>query len=111
MQIKEDKVEIYRLRNVGISKSNWADIMIDTQEGSECGRIVIISDWGSWKYYWGACGCPFKVFLVELKDTPHYAAQKLGGVKRTKICPRFKEFWEQAFLPFFEPSTKTTLIG
>lgn len=73
MKITKSKVEIYRLRDNG----RWADITID--ENGNAGRISIASDWGSWQYFWGSCGCPFKEFLIGLKSNIHYVADKMGA--------------------------------
>lgn len=45
----------------------------------ETGRIQIASDFGSWQYYWGSCGMPFKEFLICLNIG--YAANKFGEDK------------------------------
>lgn len=59
--ITKSAVELYRIR---MKDSTWADITLDC--GEEAGRISIASDYGDWGYYWGACGCSFKKFLVHL---------------------------------------------
>jgi hypothetical protein len=72
--IEKKTVECYKMR----SKSGiWADITIDASENT--GRIQIASDYGSWQYYWGACGCAFKEFLCGLDK--HYVAGKFGASK------------------------------
>jgi hypothetical protein len=69
--IEKSAVECYKIRNSEV----WADITIDANEST--GRIQIASDYGSWQYYWGACGKPFKQFLTELDK--YYAASKFGA--------------------------------
>lgn len=74
--IKKETVECYKIRGVG-NTFDWADITIDARQNT--GRIQIASDNGSFQYYWGACGEPFKEFLIGLgKD---YAAGKFGESK------------------------------
>ena len=75
MKITKETIQLYKIREVG--EMGWADISID--EGEQCGRISIASDWGNWQYFWGACGCPFKEFLVHLKKDIHYTANKFGA--------------------------------
>lgn len=73
--IKKTNVECYKLRfKAGFA---WADITIDAADRT--GRIQIASDYGSWEYYWGACGIEFKEFLVGLNIS--YAAGKFGEDK------------------------------
>ncbi len=69
--ITKSTTELYKIRTVN---GAWADIVIDANGNT--GRIQIASDFGSWDYYWGACGNPFKKFLTELDK--HYAAGKFG---------------------------------
>jgi len=66
-------VECYKIR--GLAHGAWADITVDADANT--GRIQIASDYGSWENYWGACGCPFKEFLIGLDM--HYAAGKFGA--------------------------------
>jgi hypothetical protein len=71
--ITKSTVECYKIRSTSIH-NGWADITIDSK--GTTGRIQIASDYGDWQYYWGACGMPFKEFLISLgKD---YLAGKFG---------------------------------
>jgi hypothetical protein len=65
-------VECYKMRST--KSSAWADITIDANGNT--GRLQIASDYGSWQYYWGACGLSFKDFLISLNL--HYVADKFG---------------------------------
>lgn len=69
--VTKSHVECYKLRS---DKGAWADITIDMKD--KTGRIQIASDYGSWQYYWGACGETFKKFLIGLDL--HYIAGKFG---------------------------------
>lgn len=71
MKISRSQIECYRLKGDAF---NWAEISIN--EGNNAGRVSISSDFGNWAYYWGACGCSFKEFLIGLDI--HYAAGKFG---------------------------------
>jgi hypothetical protein len=61
-QITKTTVECYRLRHS--SGMYWADITVDANGNT--GRLQIASDYGSWQYYWGACGRTFKEFLLQV---------------------------------------------
>lgn len=78
-KITKTNVEYYKLRH--ISRSLWADITIDAVDHT--GRIQIASDYGSWQYYWGSCGCPFKQFISTIDI--HYAAGKFDASKHFDI--------------------------
>lgn len=73
--ITKSQVECYKLRHE--SGLYWADINVDANENK--GRIQIASDFGSYQYYWGACGCSFKEFLIKIGID--YAAAKFGEDK------------------------------
>lgn len=73
--ISKSNVECYKLRHE--SGAYWADITIDSKGNT--GRIQIASDFGSWQHYWGACGKPFKEFLITLDI--QYFARKVGEGK------------------------------
>lgn len=75
LSITKNSVECYKIRHQ--SGSYWADITIDSK--GTTGRLQIASDYGSWQYYWGACGCPFKEFLTQLDIG--YVAGKFGESK------------------------------
>ncbi len=81
MQISKQQVTQYQIRFP--DRSSWADITIEPN-GTQ-GRIAIISDYGSWNYYWGACGVPFVQFLLDLKKDPHYFANKVGEANYTDV--------------------------
>ena len=68
--IKKSLSQVYKFRRP--QASYWADITLD--DNGTCGRIQIASDFGAWQYYWGACGCPLKEFLIGLNY--HYVAGK-----------------------------------
>jgi hypothetical protein len=70
--IIKSQIECYKLRSN--NSEYWADVAIDAKGKS--GRISIASDFGGWQYYWGACGCSFKEFLISLDI--HYVAGKFG---------------------------------
>jgi len=72
--IKKTTVESYKVR---CDSFYWADITIDAD--GKMGRIQIVSDFGSWQNYWGACGCSFKEFLQKINID--YAADKFGAHK------------------------------
>lgn len=72
--ITKTQVECYKITS---PRSGWADIVVD--DNGKAGRIQIDSDYGSWQRYWGACGCPFKEFLVNLNLD--YVAGKFGASK------------------------------
>ncbi len=73
--INKTSVELYKIRHE--SGFCWADITIDAN--GTTGRISIASDYGSWQYYWGACGESFKKFLCGLDKS--YIAGKFGADK------------------------------
>lgn len=75
LTIVKSQIEIYKIRKE--NSSLWADISLDYN--GNAGRINISSDYGDWQYYWGACGEPFKDFLISLNI--HYAANKFGADK------------------------------
>jgi hypothetical protein len=70
--ITKSHVESYKVRHS--TGMYWADITIDSNDCK--GRIQIASDFGDYQYYWGACGSPFKEFLLRIGI--HYAAAKFG---------------------------------
>lgn len=72
--ITKTQVECYKINS---PRSGWADIVVD--DNGKAGRIQIDSDYGSWQRYWGACGCPFKEFLIDLNLD--YVAGKFGAAK------------------------------
>lgn len=67
-------VELYKIRG---GNGSYADITIDAKDNT--GRISISSDFGTWSYFWGACGEEFKPFLTGLDID--YAAGKFGENK------------------------------
>lgn len=78
------QVECYKFRAEGAPY--WADVTIDTTPGAKHGRISIASDFGSWSYYWGACGESFKKFLAGLDKwyvAKNFGADKFFDVKAT----------------------------
>jgi hypothetical protein len=75
MRISKKTIQLYKLRDIG--DCGWADISID--EGEQAGRISIASDWGSWQFYWGSCGKPFKQFLIGLSHNMDYVAGKMNA--------------------------------
>lgn len=70
LTISKSTVENYKVINCG----EYASISIDSQ--GDKGTIQITSSFGTWSYYWGACGIEFKKFLHGLDY--HYAAGKFG---------------------------------
>jgi hypothetical protein len=72
--IEKTTIECFKMRS---PSGTWADISIDAN--GKAGRIQIASDYGSWQFYWGACGCEFKEFLCGLDK--HYVAGKFGASK------------------------------
>ena len=75
--VTKSQLECYRLRNP--QGGYWAEIIIDTIAGMKHGRIMIVSDFGYWQNYWGACGEDFKKHLAGLDI--EYAAKKFGADK------------------------------
>lgn len=75
--VTKGTAEIYRFR--AQDGGYWAEVIIDTNPNSRMGRISIFSDFGSWNYFWGACGETFKKFLSGLDK--HYLAGKFGADK------------------------------
>jgi hypothetical protein len=89
MNVSKATAEVYHLREAGTHKT-WADIYIhETSEKS--GALLIRSDFGSWDYYWGACGHGFKKFLIGLNDS--YFSEKLMYGRSYEFYPDvwFKE--------------------
>ena len=74
-KITKSTVEVYRFR--AEEGAYWADVTIDSPPAAHYGRISIASDFGSWNYYWGACGTPFKIFLAGCDQ--HYVAKNFGA--------------------------------
>lgn len=72
-KITKSTVECYKIRQD--KGFYWADIVVD-HNGNK-GRISIASDFGSYQYYWGACGSSFKEFLCGIGID--YAAAKFGA--------------------------------
>lgn len=72
--IEKSTVECYKIRHE--SGRYWADITVDVTSNTS-GRIIISSDYGNYTNYWGACGCRFKQFLIDLNL--EYAANKFGA--------------------------------
>lgn len=70
--ITKSNVECYKIRS---NNHSWADITIDAKDNT--GRIQIVSDFGDWQFFWGACGKPFKKFLQGLKID--YVANKFNA--------------------------------
>lgn len=70
MKIEKSLVECYRMRD----GYEFADFTIDAHE--HAGRVSVASSYGSFEYYWGACGCPLKEFLGRIDMD--YAARKFG---------------------------------
>lgn len=68
--VTKKTLECYSIR----ANKTWAEIALDC--GNKSGRLQIASDYGSWQYYWGAAGVPFKEFLQGLDI--HYTAGKFG---------------------------------
>lgn len=73
--VTKSQVECYKFR--AVDAAYWADVTIDTTPGAKHGRINIASDFGTWSYYWGACGSSFKEFLMGLDK--HYVAKNFGA--------------------------------
>jgi hypothetical protein len=90
-RVHKDTIEIYRVR--GLKHGYWADISID--EGNNAGRISISSSNGNWSYYWGACGEPFKRFLIRLDI--HYTAGKFRCGNALDL-PSTIESWKRQLL-------------
>jgi len=86
--IEKSTVECYKIRHS--SGMCWADITIDSNGNT--GRIQIASDYGSWQYYWGACGCPFKKFLGKIDM--EYTADKFGESKWFDIDKTMRAYRE-----------------
>lgn len=84
--IKRGSVECYKVRHS--SGMYWADIVIDAS--GNAGRVQIASDYGSWEYYWGSCGCPFKQFLTQLGID--YVAGKFGEAKWLDLDATIKSY-------------------
>lgn len=57
-----NNVQCYQLRE--LEHGCWADIYMSANGNT--GTLFIQSDYGSWDYFWGSCGKPFKEFLVGL---------------------------------------------
>ncbi|CAA0157857.1 conserved hypothetical protein [Tenacibaculum maritimum] len=70
--ITKSNVECYKIRS---NSHSWADITIDAKDNT--GRIQIVSDFGYWQFFWGACGKPFKKFLKGLEID--YVANKFNA--------------------------------
>jgi hypothetical protein len=76
-----NNIEVYKFREVSNSHL-WANIYIDVADNDKdgAGAILIRSDYGSWDFFWGSCGSPFKKFLTEIgKD---YLTGKLCGADK-----------------------------
>ena len=73
-----NNIEVYKFREVSDTHL-WANIYVDVADSDNngAGTILIRSDYGSWDFFWGTCGSPFKKFLAEVgKD---YLIRKLNG--------------------------------
>lgn len=70
-------VKKYLLRRMEESRSSdgWANFILDCpEEGAECGRLIINSDFGNWSYFWASCGTDMRRFLISLDQ--QYLAHK-----------------------------------
>lgn len=92
-EVFKSTVELYKVR--GVKNGGWADITIDAH--NKTGRISISSSHGDWAYYWGACGCPFKEFLIGLDI--HYTAGKFGEGHHLDLSATIKE-WKREVLTY-----------
>lgn len=73
---EEMKIQVTHVTNYKLRTANsWADIVIDTPRPGAV-QVLINSDYGSWSYFWGACGRDWKLFLSSLDR--HYMASKFG---------------------------------
>jgi hypothetical protein len=89
LTVTKTTVECYKIRHPQF----WADINIDSL-GNQ-GRIQIASAYGSWQFFWGACGKPFKKFLQGVDK--YYVAGKFGSSKwfdAIKTVAEFKQVIE-----------------
>ncbi|NKI28242.1 hypothetical protein HCG49_16940 [Arenibacter sp. 6A1] len=76
LEYRITKTQIECIEIIGKHYS-FAKFYLDYSENQ--GRLSISSDYGSWSFYWGACGIPFKEFLIGLDK--HYVAGKFGEDK------------------------------
>lgn len=86
--ITKTQVECYKIRNA--SGIYWADIVLDS--GDDKGRISISSDFGTWSYFWGACG-NFKKFLIKINK--EYLADKFNEDRHFDLIGTIKEYKNQ----------------
>jgi hypothetical protein len=85
--IEKTTVECYKIRHY----RGYADITVDSL-GTK-GRISISSDWGNYSYFWGACGCSFKQFLININI--EYVADKFGADRWFDIESTIKFYKER----------------
>jgi hypothetical protein len=86
----ESNIEVYRLREFS-NTHTWADIYIDAPPDAQFGAIMIRSDYGSWDYFWGSCGMPFKEFITSNMDKTYLIGKFMHG--RNK---EFREdYWQE----------------
>lgn len=102
--VTKHSIALYKLRHpTGLY---WADISIDA--GYHQGRITIISDFGNYSHYWGACGQDFKTFLADLHID--YVASKFG-VSRWFDAPATLTAFSRRIQETAELQTKPALLS
>lgn len=100
--LKKTESTTYQLRHKDGNGMYWADITLS--EYDKAGRIQVASDFGDWQYYWGACGKPFKEFLLEIgKD---YVAGKWGADRHFNLAKTI-----QVLKEWIEEDTKCGYIS
>lgn len=72
---KSSDLELYQIR--GKNFEGWADIVLIIRDKTV--SVMIASDYGSFSYYWGACGFDPKQFLISLNWD--YAMKNLSDYK------------------------------
>lgn len=92
--VSKSTVDAYNLR---LPHGYQCQIIIEEQE--KAGRVTIVSEFGNWSMYWGACHIPFLDFLADL-DIEYFATKV--GEKKNKVSKNFQRFWEIAWIPFVE---------
>lgn len=72
----KNSIQCYRLRFKG--DMIWANIYLDENTNGDGGALLIRSDYGSWDYYWGSCGCTLKQFLCKI-DNEYFIRKLMHG--------------------------------
>lgn len=73
MKITKNIIEEYRFEE----NNNFAEFILKPIDNT--GTLIINSSFGTWSYYWGACGMKFKDFLISMQYDRDYLMSKLSS--------------------------------